>query len=95
MGSPAAAVLVSTLSVLLGCEVLALSSVFSVWLLDAVYELDAAREVEARLAVAEERLRFGRDLHDVMGRNLAVIAPSRASSPCSWRGAGGPRPWTR
>ncbi|MFJ8210164.1 sensor histidine kinase [Streptomyces sp. NPDC096033] len=47
---------------------------FSGWLLRTVYELDHARELQARLAVAEERLRFGRDLHDVMGRNLAVIA---------------------
>jgi two-component system sensor histidine kinase DesK len=39
-----------------------------------LWEAERAREVEARLAVAEERLRFGRDLHDVMGRNLAVIA---------------------
>ncbi|MFF8790039.1 sensor histidine kinase [Streptomyces sp. NPDC015125] len=44
------------------------------WLLGVVRKLDAARSTEARLAVAEERLRFGRDLHDVMGRNLAVIA---------------------
>ncbi|MFF2522127.1 sensor histidine kinase [Streptomyces liangshanensis] len=48
--------------------------VLSAWLLSTVRELDAARELQARLAVAEERLRFGRDLHDVMGRNLAVIA---------------------
>ncbi|AWZ06075.1 MULTISPECIES: histidine kinase [unclassified Streptomyces] len=47
---------------------------FSGWLLNTVHELDRAREVQAQLAVAEERLRFGRDLHDVMGRNLAVIA---------------------
>ncbi|MDX3231198.1 sensor histidine kinase [Streptomyces sp. ME19-01-6] len=46
----------------------------SVWMLAVMWELDATREVQARLAVAEERLRFGRDLHDVMGRNLAVIA---------------------
>ncbi|MFI5805745.1 sensor histidine kinase [Streptomyces sp. NPDC051561] len=39
-----------------------------------IWELDRARDTESRLAVAEERLRFGRDLHDVMGRNLAVIA---------------------
>ncbi len=59
---------------LLGGGFMASSSVFSVWLLDTVYRLDEARETRARLAVAEERLRFGRDLHDVMGRNLAVIA---------------------
>ncbi|MFE0176813.1 sensor histidine kinase [Streptomyces sp. NPDC059002] len=44
------------------------------WTLAVMWESERAREVEARLAVAEERLRFGRDLHDVMGRNLAVIA---------------------
>ncbi|MDA4885916.1 sensor histidine kinase [Streptomyces sp. MPA0124] len=53
---------------------LAVTSIFSLWLLNAVYALDDAKETRARLAVAEERLRFGRDLHDVMGRNLAVIA---------------------
>jgi two-component system sensor histidine kinase DesK len=53
---------------------LAITSIFSLWLLNAVYALDDAKETRARLAVAEERLRFGRDLHDVMGRNLAVIA---------------------
>ncbi|MET7450320.1 histidine kinase [Streptomyces sp. NPDC005574] len=62
------------LAVLVGAGFLAVTSLFSVWLLDAVYALDEARETRARLAVAEERLRFGRDLHDVMGRNLAVIA---------------------
>lgn len=50
------------------------TSGFSVWLVKAVWDLDNARELQSRLAVAEERLRFGRDLHDVMGRNLAVIA---------------------
>ncbi|MBU7597483.1 sensor histidine kinase [Streptomyces sp. P38-E01] len=44
------------------------------WILAAVMELDEARHAQARLAVAEERLRFGRDLHDVLGRNLSVIA---------------------
>ncbi|MFJ7157565.1 sensor histidine kinase [Streptomyces sp. NPDC101118] len=47
---------------------------FSSWLVRVVRELDRSRELRARLAVAEERLRFGRDLHDVLGRNLAVIA---------------------
>lgn len=44
------------------------------WGILLVEELAAARETQARLAVAEERLRFGRDLHDVLGRNLAVVA---------------------
>ncbi|MFF4256511.1 sensor histidine kinase [Streptomyces sp. NPDC001663] len=74
LGTPGPATLLTMLGVLLGAGFLAFTAVFSVWLLNAVYELDAARETRARLAVAEERLRFGRDLHDVMGRNLAVVA---------------------
>ncbi|AWW42559.1 histidine kinase [Streptomyces sp. AS58] len=74
LGAPVTTALVIALVILLGASFLSFTSVFSVWLLDAVYELDAARETRARLAVAEERLRFGRDLHDVLGRNLAVIA---------------------
>ncbi|WAU85936.1 histidine kinase [Streptomyces sp. Qhu-G9] len=74
LGVPAPASLGAAFAVLLAGGFLAFTSVFSVWLLNAVYELDAARETRTRLAVAEERLRFGRDLHDVMGRNLAVIA---------------------
>ncbi len=74
VGMPAYSVPALTAGVLLLGGFLCLASLFSVWLLKAVLELDAARETRTRLAVAEERLRFGRDLHDVMGRNLAVIA---------------------
>ncbi|MFD7436841.1 sensor histidine kinase [Streptomyces sp. NPDC059861] len=74
LGSPVSQALVTALAALFATGFLAFTSVFSVWLLNGVYELDAARETRARLAVAEERLRFGRDMHDVVGRNLAVIA---------------------
>ncbi|HEX3721144.1 MAG TPA: sensor histidine kinase [Nitrolancea sp.] len=37
-------------------------------------ELRRAREENARLAVAEERLRFARDLHDLLGHSLSLIA---------------------
>ncbi|MFF4020239.1 sensor histidine kinase [Streptomyces sp. NPDC001843] len=67
-------VLAVTFVVLISAGSLASTCLFSVWLLDSVYELDEARETRARLAVAEERLRFGRDLHDVLGRNLSVIS---------------------
>jgi two-component system sensor histidine kinase DesK len=46
----------------------------SVWYLAVLWEIDRSRDVQARLAVAEERLRFARDLHDVLGRNLTLIA---------------------
>ncbi|MFC8387857.1 MULTISPECIES: sensor histidine kinase [unclassified Streptomyces] len=74
LGAPVPTALGTAAIVLAGSGFLAFTAVFSVWLLNAVFALDEARETRARLAVAEERLRFGRDLHDVMGRNLAVIA---------------------
>ncbi|WP_035814057.1 sensor histidine kinase [Jiangella gansuensis] len=46
----------------------------SVWTLGIIWELERSRQVQAQLAVAEERLRFSRDLHDILGRNLSVIA---------------------
>ncbi|WP_404795547.1 histidine kinase [Streptomyces tendae] len=42
--------------------------------LSLMWELKRAKDTETRLAMAEERLRFRRDLHDVMGGNLTVIA---------------------
>ena len=74
VGAPRGDVLATLVVMLVGTTAVSFTSIFSVWLLKAVYELDDARETRARLAVAEERLRFGRDLHDVIGRNLAVIA---------------------
>lgn len=46
----------------------------SLWLLAVVRELDQARRAQGRLAIAEERLRFSRDVHDVLGRHLSTIA---------------------
>src|SRR2546421_6897686 len=43
-------------------------------LVDANQQLSQAREQIARLAVGEERLRFARDLHDLLGHSLSVIA---------------------
>lgn len=58
------------------------------WSLKVVNELVAARETQARLAVAEERLRFARDMHDVLGRNLSVIAlKSELAAELARRGA--------
>ncbi|MFF1699237.1 sensor histidine kinase [Streptomyces sp. NPDC058257] len=62
------------LMIVLAALLTLVSSRCGAWTLSVMWESVRAREVEARLAVAEERLRFGRDLHDVMGRNLAVIA---------------------
>lgn len=40
---------------------------------EAVRELRAAREELARRAVEQERLRFSRDLHDLLGHTMSVI----------------------
>jgi two-component system, NarL family, sensor histidine kinase DesK len=42
-------------------------------LVATIDELRAARDELARLAVAEERLRFARDLHDLLGHTLSLI----------------------
>jgi two-component system sensor histidine kinase DesK len=73
-GQPPSSALVLALTfgtVIIG---LAVSFRFSVWVLDLVREMERTRGVQSQLAVAEERLRFSRDLHDVMGRNLSAIA---------------------
>ena len=44
------------------------------WLLRVLRELQEAHEDRAALALANERLRISRDLHDVFGRTLAAIA---------------------
>lgn len=50
------------------------SGATTAWMLGILRRLDEARSTSARLAVAEERLRFSRDLHDVYGRTLSAIA---------------------
>lgn len=59
---------------LLAALFLGLSLRISVWMVLVVWDMDRRRAVDARLAVAEERLRFSRDLHDVFGRTLSTVA---------------------
>lgn len=44
------------------------------WWWEIVVTLDRHRSVAAELAVAQERLRFASDLHDIQGHHLQVIA---------------------
>ncbi|WP_218190852.1 histidine kinase, partial [Pseudomonas sp. SID14000] len=46
----------------------------SVWTLSLGWEIDRSRAVSAQLAIAEERLRFARDLHDTLRHNLSLVA---------------------
>lgn len=45
-----------------------------VWIYRLAVQAHEGREAHARLAVAEERLRFARDLHDLVGHQLSAIA---------------------
>ena len=45
-----------------------------VWFWDLLVQAQQGRAAQARLAAAEERLRFARDVHDLLGHNLSVIA---------------------
>jgi two-component system sensor histidine kinase DesK len=45
----------------------------TLWLTATVRDIEELRADQGRLAVAEERLRFARDLHDVTGRDLSAI----------------------
>ncbi|GAA3746001.1 two-component system sensor histidine kinase DesK [Spinactinospora alkalitolerans] len=44
------------------------------WLWEVANEANDARHAQARLAVTEERLRFARDMHDLIGHSLSGIA---------------------
>ncbi|MES9606683.1 MULTISPECIES: sensor histidine kinase [Actinomadura] len=70
LGLPALTVLYETAAVPLA----AFSGYVTVWLFHVVQELREARAELARSAVGEERLRFARDLHDVLGHSLQAVA---------------------
>ncbi|WP_219464727.1 sensor histidine kinase [Nonomuraea rhizosphaerae] len=44
------------------------------WLWWTIREAHDSREAKATLAVSEERLRFARDLHDLLGHSLSVLS---------------------
>ncbi|SEQ92613.1 two-component system, NarL family, sensor histidine kinase DesK [Streptomyces radiopugnans] len=74
LGAAGGGLVAAVVGTVVGAVIFGVSYRCSAWTMRVVRELEAARETQARLAVAEERLRFGRDLHDVLGRNLSVIA---------------------
>ena len=60
---------ITFLTVALGFTMLAFRG-----LIATVIELRSARAEVARLAIADERLRISRDVHDILGHSLSVIA---------------------
>ncbi|MEU5262366.1 histidine kinase [Amycolatopsis sp. NPDC021455] len=67
--SDAALVFFTAATVMTGLTVFGL-----LWLVRLVTELDLTRRRLAEMAIAEERLRFARDLHDLLGMSLSAIA---------------------
>jgi two-component system, NarL family, sensor histidine kinase DesK len=51
-----------------------LSTYATVWIVHVVEELREARTELARAAVGDERVRFARDLHDLLGHTLQAVA---------------------
>ena len=45
-----------------------------VWFWDLLVQARQGQAAQARLAATEERLRFARDVHDLLGHNLSIIA---------------------
>ncbi|MFC6081251.1 sensor histidine kinase [Sphaerisporangium aureirubrum] len=56
------------------CAVIPWANRFQLWLWEIVREAEEGEQARARLAVTEERLRFARDLHDLVGHSLSAIA---------------------
>jgi two-component system, NarL family, sensor histidine kinase DesK len=56
------------------CLTLPYANKLWIWILDLAEQAHHSKDAEARLAVTEERLRFARDLHDLVGHSLSVIA---------------------
>ncbi|WP_431943051.1 sensor histidine kinase [Micromonospora marina] len=69
-GSPSRALLVTGV---VGVGIAALTWI-QVWFWDLLVEARQGQAAQARLAAAEERLRFARDVHDLLGHDLTVIA---------------------
>ncbi|MFE1595515.1 sensor histidine kinase [Nocardia sp. NPDC058705] len=74
LGAPLRASARGIVSLLLAGVFAIVLTLLTVWALGIIDELERTKGVEAQLQVAEERLRFSRDLHDVVGRGFSAIA---------------------
>jgi two-component system sensor histidine kinase DesK len=59
--------------IVIGCSI-AIINVGPIWLWRVIADAQSARGAVAALAISEERLRFAREVHDVLGHRLTVIA---------------------
>ncbi|MBB5079928.1 sensor histidine kinase [Nonomuraea endophytica] len=65
---------VAAFTYLLICLLTPLANRMWVWIWLLAAKAHEAKEAQSRLAVAEERLRFARDLHDLVGHQLSALA---------------------
>ncbi|MFI9841286.1 sensor histidine kinase [Nonomuraea sp. NPDC051941] len=56
------------------CAIMPPSNRMWMWIWSLAVQAHEGREAHTRLALAEERLRFARDLHDLVGHQLSAIA---------------------
>ncbi|MCP2199646.1 sensor histidine kinase [Lentzea flava] len=61
------------ISAAVGATIIAMAGL-PMWFAGLLAQARAGREARAELAVSEERLRFARDVHDLLGHRLTVIA---------------------
>jgi two-component system sensor histidine kinase DesK len=61
------------IAVAVGATIIAMAGL-PMWFAGLLAQARAGREAQAELAVSEERLRFARDVHDLLGHRLTVIA---------------------
>lgn len=61
------------IAALVGLTIIAMAGL-PLWFAGLLAQARAGREAQAALAVSEERLRFARDVHDLLGHRLTVIA---------------------
>ncbi len=66
--------IISITSIVFEFVLVGMALIFLRRLIQTNAQLRSAREENARLAVSEERLRFARDLHDLLGHSLSLIA---------------------
>ncbi|MFD0884275.1 sensor histidine kinase [Streptosporangium algeriense] len=72
--APTDAPVPSTIAFLMMAVFMPWANRFQLWFWKVVRTAEEGKEAMARLAVTEERLRFSRDLHDLVGHSLSAIA---------------------
>ena len=73
LGLPSSDVVALVLITVAQLLLIGFGAIGGAWLVRTIEELRAARERLAQLAVEQERARFARDVHDLMGHSLSVI----------------------